>query len=96
MMAILALHRAVSLTSAASVSRTTTFVVTSTQDSGPGSFRQAILDLNANPGPNRIAFDIPATDPNFVGYQDDGLPGSYDPFLPLVPVTGTVDPDGPQ
>jgi hypothetical protein len=86
----------VSLTSAAPISRTTTYVVTNTQDSGSGSFRQAILDLNANPGPNRIAFDIPPTDPNFVGYQDDGLPGSYDPFLPLVPVTGTVDPDGPQ
>jgi parallel beta-helix repeat protein len=91
-----ALQIVVSPTSAAPVSTTTTYLVTNTQDSGPGSFRQAILDLNANPGPNKIAFDIPPTDPNFVGYQDDGLPGSYDPFLPLVPVTGTVDPDGPQ
>ena len=28
----------------------TTFTVTNTLDSGPGSLRQAILDANANPG----------------------------------------------
>ncbi len=39
-----------------------TFVVTNTNDSGPGSLRQAILDANAMPnegGPNLIRFDIP-------------------------------------
>ncbi|MBL9173148.1 MAG: right-handed parallel beta-helix repeat-containing protein [Verrucomicrobiales bacterium] len=37
-----------------------TFVVTHTQDSGPGSLRQAILDNNANPtSGNRIEFNIP-------------------------------------
>jgi probable HAF family extracellular repeat protein len=35
-----------------------TFVVTNTNDSGPGSLRQAILDTNANPGPDTITFDI--------------------------------------
>jgi hypothetical protein len=35
-----------------------TFLVTTTDDSGPGSFRQAILDANAEPGSNKIAFDI--------------------------------------
>lgn len=36
----------------------TTFVVTNTSDSGPGSLRQAILDANANPGSDLITFNI--------------------------------------
>src|SRR6516164_8138622 len=36
----------------------TTFPVTNTADSGPGSLRQAILDANANPGLDTIAFNI--------------------------------------
>jgi hypothetical protein len=36
-----------------------TFVVTTSLDSGPGSFRQAILDANGNPGPDDIDFNIP-------------------------------------
>jgi hypothetical protein len=39
----------------------TSFVVTNTNDSGPGSLRQAILDVNAQPGPDTITFDIPGT-----------------------------------
>ena len=35
-----------------------TFVVTNTNDSGPGSLRQAILDANAGPAINNIDFDI--------------------------------------
>jgi hypothetical protein len=35
----------------------TTYVVTNTSDSGPGSFRQAILDANAGPGGDTITFD---------------------------------------
>ena len=38
-----------------------TFTVTNTNDSGSGSLRQAILDANANPGLDTIAFDIPGT-----------------------------------
>jgi len=38
-----------------------TFTVTNTSDSGPGSFRQAILDANATPGADTIAFNIPGT-----------------------------------
>jgi hypothetical protein len=34
------------------------FTVTNTDDSGPGSLRQAILDANANPGLDTIAFNI--------------------------------------
>jgi hypothetical protein len=41
------------------------FWVTNTQDSGLGSLRQAILNANARPGPDDIAFAIPASlDPN--------------------------------
>jgi hypothetical protein len=36
----------------------TTFAVTNTNDSGVGSFRQAILDANANPGADVITFSI--------------------------------------
>jgi hypothetical protein len=36
----------------------TTFTVLDTNDSGPGSLRQAILDANASPGKDTIAFDI--------------------------------------
>ena len=36
-----------------------TFTVANTDDSGSGSLRQAILNANANPGPDRIVFDIP-------------------------------------
>ena len=36
-----------------------TFTVTNTADSGPGSLRQAILDANATPGADTIAFSIP-------------------------------------
>ena len=36
-----------------------TFTVTNTDDAGAGSLRQALLDANANPGADTIAFDIP-------------------------------------
>jgi hypothetical protein len=38
-----------------------TFVVTNTNDSGPGSLRQAILDANADAVADQIAFNIPGT-----------------------------------
>lgn len=41
----------------------TTFSVTTTADSGPGSLRQALLDANANPGIDTITFDLPAPGP---------------------------------
>jgi len=44
---------------AASVSlEATTYTVTTTADAGAGSLRQAILDANANPGADTIAFGI--------------------------------------
>ncbi|GEM_PF-3622750 len=36
--------------------------VTNTADAGPGSFRQALLDANANAGIDTIKFNIPASD----------------------------------
>jgi hypothetical protein len=43
-----------------------TFVVTSTGDSGAGSLRQAILDANAAPDADQIAFDIPNSWPHVI------------------------------
>jgi titin len=41
-----------------------TFTVTTTADSGPGSLRQAILDANSNAGPDEIDFALnPVSDP---------------------------------
>src|SRR5207249_2241654 len=37
------------------------FTVTNTADSGAGSLRQAILNANAAPGADTIAFNIPGT-----------------------------------
>ncbi len=54
--------------------------VVNTEDSGPGSLRQAILDANIQTEPVTIQFQIAATDPNFVDI-DSHLPG------------GDVDPD---
>jgi parallel beta-helix repeat protein len=45
--------------------RAVTYTVINTNDSGPGSLRQAIIDANTNPGPDTIAFDIPLSDPGY-------------------------------
>lgn len=37
---------------------TSTYLVTNLEDSGPGSFRQAILDANASPGEDSITFSF--------------------------------------
>jgi len=38
-----------------------TYVVSNTDDDGPGSLRQAITDANANPGPDAIHFSVAGT-----------------------------------
>ena len=43
------------------VARGVTFTVTNTGDSGAGSLRQAILDADASPGGDLIAFAIPGS-----------------------------------
>ncbi len=50
------------------------FTVTSTEDSGVGSLRQAILDANASPRGGRIVFQLTAGDANFLDV-DRALPG---------------------
>ncbi|MCA9428591.1 MAG: hypothetical protein KC994_26170, partial [Candidatus Omnitrophica bacterium] len=50
-----------------------TYTVTTTADSGAGSFRQAILDANATVGvTDTIEFNIPVDDPGHVYYFEDG------------------------
>jgi parallel beta-helix repeat protein len=43
-----------------------TYTVSSTFDSGAGSFRQAIIDANANPGTDNINFSIPGAGPHII------------------------------
>lgn len=81
-------------------------VVVNTNDSGPGSLRQAILDANADPStPNDVIFEIPASDPGF-----DGSTFAIRPLSPLPALrrattvdgstqaafTGDTNPDGPE
>jgi Calx-beta domain/Right handed beta helix region len=46
------------LSSSGIAAAASTFIVTNTNDAGPGSLRQAILDANANAGPDVISFNI--------------------------------------
>ena len=58
-----------------------TFLVTTTNDSGPGSLRQALTDANATAndpsGPDRVTFDIPGTGVQIITPSTD-LPGITD------------------
>jgi hypothetical protein len=65
----------------------TTFTVTNTNDSGPGSLRQAILDANASPGKDTIAFDIPGAGIHVIEPLTD-LPVVVDP----VSINGATQP----
>jgi len=49
---------AMALAAAAAIAAANTYTVTSTADSGAGTLRQAILDANASPGADTIAFAI--------------------------------------
>jgi hypothetical protein len=56
------------------------FVVTNTNDGGPGSLRQAILDANARPGADVIGFNIPGTGAHTM-HPDDAFPVITDPVI---------------
>jgi hypothetical protein len=71
------------LFAAAALVSATTYTVTSTADSGPGSLRQAILDANASLGADTIAFNIVGS-----GVQ------TIVPATPLPPITDAVTVDG--
>jgi titin len=57
-----------------------TFTVTSTNDSGVGSLRQAILDANASVGTDTIAFNIPGAGPHTI-QPTSALPTITDPAI---------------
>ncbi len=68
---------------AGSISLANTYTVTNTNDSGAGSLRQAILDANANAGPDTIAFNIPGSGVHTIS-----------PATVLPPITSPVTIDG--
>jgi hypothetical protein len=63
------------------------YIVTNTNDSGPGSLRQAILDATSHAGTDTIHFNIPTSDP---GYSP-GTTGGWiiQPASPLPSLTGS-------
>ncbi len=63
--------------------RAASFNVTNTNDSGPGSLRQAILQANASPGTDTISFNIPGTGAHTI-----------QPLSALPTITGPVVIDG--
>lgn len=84
-------------------SHSATYTVGSTNDSGSGSLRQAILDSNSSTGVlDTIAFDIPPGDPGHVYYRDDGVAGQVTPASVSTTTEsddaslGDVDPDWPH
>ena len=58
-----------------------TFTVINTSDSGAGSFRQALLDANAAPGPDTIAFNIPGAGVHTITTPATDLPNITSPVL---------------
>src|SRR5215207_10713434 len=58
-----------------------TFTVTNVGDTGVGSLRQAILDANAAPGADVVAFDIPGAGIHTITPTLDILPASTGPLL---------------
>src|SRR6516165_5227035 len=62
-------------------------LVTDTNNAGPGSLRQAILDANANPGPDTIEFDI---EPG--GAQTISLTSPLPTVADAVTIDGTTQP----
>ncbi len=72
------------------------FLVTNTNDSGPGSLREAIYDANTlgygtAANPDLIAFDIPTTDP---GYNSTTGAFIIQPLSALPTITDTLVLDG--
>jgi ABC-type transport system substrate-binding protein/DNA-binding beta-propeller fold protein YncE len=67
-----------------------TYVVTNTNDSGPGSLRQAILDANGHAADDTIEFAIPGDDQAHTILLDSALPAITDP----VTIDGESQPIG--
>jgi hypothetical protein len=67
------------LASIAASAGAATFTVTTTADSGAGSLRQAIIDANAAPGADTIAFNIPGAGVHTIALTT-WLPKAIDPL----------------
>ncbi|MBX3055818.1 MAG: carboxypeptidase regulatory-like domain-containing protein [Anaerolineae bacterium] len=80
----LALGGATAVTHANPHATANTYTVTNTDNSGVGSLRQAILDANANPGPDTITFAI----------GDTGSQQTIQPTAALPTISGPVTIDG--
>lgn len=65
------------------------FTVTTTNDSGAGSLRQAILNANSNPGADTIAFNIPGS-----GTRTIALTSPLPTITEAVTIDGTTQPSG--
>ena len=61
-------------------SQAVTFTVTTTDDSGPGSLRQAIVDANSTLGTDTIEFNIPGGGPHTI-QPLSALPNITDPVI---------------
>ncbi|MFY2561960.1 NosD domain-containing protein [Corallococcus terminator] len=81
------------------------YIVKNTNDSGPDSLRAAIIDANANPGPDTISFDIPGPGvrtitvlselPTLVDTVTiDGSTQRHYAGMPLIQLTGNAEFDG--
>jgi hypothetical protein len=68
------------LLAAAAPTSAATFTVINTDNSGPGSFHQAILDANANPGTDTIEFAIPGAGVHTIA-PASALPTITDPVI---------------
>ncbi|MBC8374577.1 MAG: T9SS type A sorting domain-containing protein, partial [FCB group bacterium] len=64
------------------------YIVRNTDDNGPGSLRQYILEANLNPGLDTIKFDIPGSGPHTIQLFSS-LPTITDPIV----IDGTTEPD---
>jgi len=71
-------------------SQAATYTVENTNDSGLGSLRQAILDANADPGPDIIEFNIDVSDPNYIGMGSWGY-WRIRPSSPLPSLTANAE-----
>jgi hypothetical protein len=63
-----------------SASNAAVFTVTNTNDAGPGSLYDAILEANATPGADEIRFNIPGTGVQKIEVNRIGLPEITDPL----------------
>lgn len=69
--------------------RAVTVTVTNSLDAGPGSLRQAVVDVNASVDPaNKIQFNIPGPSPVVITFTSAALP----PLLKQVTVDGSTQP----